>query len=168
VGIVIETPLLVEGSGAAVLVAAKVAAGLGLAGLVVGHEASSDETPVPLSGEAVATLTGAGLFDVLRPYLTGADPPAIAPAAFEEVLKHHCVVDLTITVYDGMRYEVGERRGRGERGAISDGRSRWEVVADDVIRSERLPVELNAAIVAGAAAARAAVAALAGLDREHP
>ena len=61
-----------------------------------------------LDDAAVEVLDPHGVLDVLRPYLTAVDPLAIAPRAFEEVLKHHCVADLNVTVYDEV--EVIDRR----------------------------------------------------------
>src|SRR3954452_3275016 len=98
----IETPLLVVGQGPAPLVVAKIAAGWGLPCLLVGHEVTGGDTPVALDADAVAALTPHGALDVLRPYLDAVDPPTISPRVFEEVLKHHCVADFNVTVYDRM------------------------------------------------------------------
>jgi hypothetical protein len=150
----IDTPLLIVGPGPAPLVVAKVASGWGLQSLVAGHEPLGDEDPVELDTEAIAVLSPHGVLDVLRPYLAAAEPPAIAPAVFEEVLKHHCVVDMNITVYDGMTLVDAEQRGKGVGGVLTDGRSRWDIVADAFVDGTTLPTELNAAIAAGARLAR--------------
>lgn len=155
----IDTPLLVVGRGPAALVVAKVAAGCGLACLLVGHEATGDDRGVALTPEAVAALEHHGVLDILRPYLEALDPPTIAPAAFEEVVKHHCVADLNATVYDQM--EVIERvaAGTGVRAVLTDGTSRWDVRADVFVDADLLPAELSSAITAGTAAAVGAVEA---------
>ena len=100
------------------------------------------------------------MLDVLRPYLASAEPPAIAPAAFEEVLKHHCVADMNMTVYDGM--ELVERTPRGARGVagvLTDGRARWEVVADAFVDAADLPTTLPDAITVAARRAAEVMAA---------
>ena len=65
----IDTPLLVVGRGPAALVVAKVAAGYGLACLLVGHEVTGGDSAVALDAGAVATLERHGVLDILRPYL---------------------------------------------------------------------------------------------------
>lgn len=155
----IETPLLVVGRGPAALVVAKVASGSGLSSLVAGHEPLGGDEPVALDPEAVRVLAPHGVFDVLRPYLSAVEPPSIAPATFEAVLKHHCVADMNVTVYDGMALVEAQRNGDGLRGVLSDGRSRWEVSADAFVDAADLPSELPAAITAAARAAAAVLAA---------
>jgi hypothetical protein len=211
----IDTPLLVVGRGPAALVVAKVAAGYGLACVLVGQEtagaesagdetagnemaddeSADDETagnemagdgsagcesaddesagqitddqiaaaddPVALDGVAMAALERHGLVDVLRPYFASMNPPAIAPRAFDEVIKHHCVADLNVTVYDQMA--VIDRRpvGRGVTGVLTDSTSRWEIRADAFVDADELSTELSAAITAGVAAAMDAVQAAA-------
>jgi hypothetical protein len=154
----IDTPLLIVGSGPGALVVAKVASGWGLSSLVAGHEPLGGEDPVALDADTIEVLSPHGVLDVLRPYLSAAEPPAITPAAFEEVLKHHCVVDMNITVYDGMTLVDDERRDAGVSGVLTDGRSRWDVVADAFVDASTLPTELNAAIAAGARLAREVLA----------
>jgi hypothetical protein len=147
----IDTPLLVVGRGPAALVVAKLAAGRGLPCLLAGHEVLGDDTPTPLDDAAVEVLTRHGVLDVLRPYLTATTPVAIAPRAFEEVVKHHCVADLNVTVYDEV--EVVDRRfgDDGGQAVLSDGTSRWDLHADRFVDADLLPHPLSAAIVAGAA-----------------
>ena len=157
----IDTPLLVVGRGPAALVVAKVAGGCGLACLLVGHEVTGDDEPVALGAGAVDALERHGLMDVLRPYFEGLDPPTISPRTFEEVIKHHCVADLNVTVYDRMAVvdrHPGGVEGRGVRAVLTDGASRWEVSADIFIDADGLPASLPAAITAGVAAATAAAA----------
>jgi hypothetical protein len=169
----IDTPLLIVGSGPAALVVAKVASGYGLASVVAGHESggraggeatSPADAPVALDADAVSVLTPHGVLDVLRPYLSSAQPPAIAPSLFEEVLKHHCVADMNVTVYDGMRLVEREARGgggiEGVVGVLSDGRSRWPVRADAFVDADTLPNGLPEAITAGAERAKQIVASL--------
>ena len=156
----IDTPLLVVGRGPAPLVVAKVASGWGLASVVAGHEGLGGDTPVELDATAVAVLTPHGVLGVLRPYLSAADPPAITPAAFEEVLKHHCVADMNVTVYDGLRFTEESRRGKGVTGVLTDGRSRWQVSADAFVDADELPRDLLGAIAAGARVAGDVLAAL--------
>jgi hypothetical protein len=153
----IDTPLLVVGRGPAALVVAKVAAAYGLACLLVGHEVAGDDTPVALDLDAAAALEQHGLIDVLRPYLAGTDPPTLAPMAFEEVIKHHCVADLNVTVYDQMTVVERVPAGPGVRGVLTDGTSRWEVSADLFVDASLLPTDLGAAITTGATAALHAV-----------
>jgi hypothetical protein len=156
----IDTPLLVVGQGAAALVVAKVAGGCGLACLLVGHEVTGDDEAVALDDDAVSALERHGLIDVLRPYFEGIDPPTISAMAFEEVIKHHCVADLNVTVYDQMavvdRHPAGVD-GRGVRAVLTDGTHRWDVSADTFIDADELPTSIAAAITAGVAAATAAV-----------
>lgn len=148
----IETPLLIVGRGAAALVVAKLAGGHGLPCMLAGHEVVGDDVPVALDADDVAVLTRHGLVAVLRPYFATLDPVTIAPRAFEEVVKHHCVADPNVTVYDDV--EVIERvaSGSGLRGVLTDGTSRWELTADCFVDADLLPSSLPAAVTAGAAA----------------
>ena len=156
----IDTPLLVVGHGPAALVVAKVAAGYGLACVLVGHEVTGGDTAVPLGADAIAELERHGLLDILRPYLEGVDAPALAPLAFEEVVKHHCVADLNVTVYDQMSVVEREPAGDGIRGVLTDGTSRWDLSADRFVDATLLPSALPAAITTGAAVALEALHAV--------
>jgi hypothetical protein len=158
----IDTPLLVVGRGPAALVVAKVAAAYGLACLLVGHEVIGDDTPVALDADAAIALERHGVIDVLRPYLAGTAPVTLAPLAFEEVIKHHCVADLNVTVYDQMAVVERVPTGQGVRGVLTDGTSRWDVSADLFIDASLLPSDLSAAITTGVAAA------LQALDARRP
>jgi hypothetical protein len=155
----IDTPLLVIGRGPAALVVAKVAAGAGLPCLLAGHEVVGGDEPVALAADAIATLERHGLIDVLRPYLVGLDPPTVVPRDFEEVVKHHCVADLNVVVYDEVTVIEREHVDAGIRGVLTDGTSRWELLADQYVDADLLPTDLSAAIVAGALSALDAVAA---------
>ena len=156
----IDTALLIVGRGPAALVAAKVAGGCGQPCLLVGHEIVGGDEPVELDPAAVAVLEQHGMLDVLRPHLLGVSPPTIATAEFEEAVKQFCVADLNVGVYD--RMELVERTvdGRSVHGVLTDGRSRWDVVADAWIDATTLAVTLPAAITDGAAAALEAIATL--------
>lgn len=163
----IDTALLVVGRGPAALVVAKLAAGAGLPCLLAGHAPAGDgpagdgragdDAPVGLTDEATATLERHGLVDVLRPYLDAQVPLTIAPRAFEEVVKHHCVADLNVVVYDGVTVVDRVLVGSGLHGVLTDGTSRWDLSADLFVDADLLPTGLSEAIVAGAAVAMDAV-----------
>jgi hypothetical protein len=155
----IDTPLLVVGKGPGALVVAKIAAGWGLPCTLVGHEVVGDDTPVVLGADAVAELTPHGVLDILRPYLDAVDRPAIRPRAFEEVLKHHCVADFNVTVYDRMNVVDRVVDGRGIRAVMTDGKARWDITADTFVDAASLPTALSDAITAGAATVREVLAA---------
>ncbi len=154
----IDTALLVVGTGPGALLVGKLASGRGLGSVIAGHEITGSDEPAPLDERAVAILTPHGLFDVLRPYLASHHPVAIEPAAFEEVVKHHCVADMNTTVYDGLQLEEAEpTEGGGVRGVLTDGRSRWPITADAFVDAASLPTELSAAVAAAADVANAIV-----------
>ena len=156
----IDVPLLVVGRGPAALVVAKVAARHGMACLLAGHDVLGDGAPQPLAPAAVAVLERHGLVDVLRPYLTTIDPLTIAVDAFEAVIKHHCVADLNVTVYDAVSVVERLAVGAGVRGVLTDGTSRWELRADRFVDADLLPPSLSEAITAGAASAEDAIRAV--------
>lgn len=150
----IDTRVLIVGSGAAALVAAKVAAGRGLPCLVAGHEPIDDTVPAVLSDEATAALRPHGVLDVLRPYAAAQEPFTISPLEFEQGLKHHCVADMLITVYDRMWFERAPSSvGELAVGTLTDGRSSWDVRADELFEAEF--TDLDSAIRCGAAFANA-------------
>jgi hypothetical protein len=159
----IETALLVVGGGPAALVVAKVAGACGQPCLLVGPAGPAgpagpvDHVPVALGAAAIAVLETHGLLDVLRPHLASVAPWAIAPTELEEVLKQHCVADLNVTVYDGVTVVERVLDGRGLRGVLTDGRSRWDLAAEVFVDADVLPRALPDAITAGAAAAIAAL-----------
>src|SRR5687768_4057420 len=100
--VAIHTPLLVVGGGPAALVAAKVASGWGRPCLLVGHHPHDDPGPTVLDPRSESILERHGVLGVLRPHATAQDPFTITGLVFEQALKHHCVADTLITVYDGM------------------------------------------------------------------
>lgn len=172
----IATRLLLLGSGPAPLVAAKTAAGRGLPCVLVGHELVDDVEPVTLDEEALDVLRPNGVLDVLRPYAAAQEPFAIAPLHFEQTLKHHCVADMLVTVYDRMWFELdGDSDEAADAdgpiaGSLTDGSSRWPVTTDAVFdpgltvsglgpaagaSSDSIPVDLNTAILRGARFAEA-------------
>ncbi len=154
----IDTALLVVGDGPGALLVAKLASGRGLGSVIAGHTFTGSEEPEPLDDTAVAILTPHGVFDVLRPYLASHHPVAITPAAFEEVVKHHCVADMNTTVYDGLALIDAEpTAGGGITGVLTDGRSRWPVRADAFVDASSLPRELSAAVAAASELANAIV-----------
>jgi hypothetical protein len=155
----IDTPLLVVGRGPAALVVAKLAGGYGMPCLLAGHEVVGGDEPVALDADAVGVLAHHGLLEVLRPYLTSLDPVTIAPRAFEEVIKHHCVADLNVTVYDDVDVIERVAAGTGLRGVLTDGTARWDLTADRFVDADPLPRALPTAITAGAAALEAISAA---------
>ncbi|MEZ5232704.1 MAG: hypothetical protein R2749_08345 [Acidimicrobiales bacterium] len=158
--VTVWTGLLIVGGGPGALAAAEIASGRRLPSLLVGHEAGKGpnaEWPVPLDDAAVEALNPNGVLDVLRPYLAVAEPPTLSPHVFEDILKHHCVADMNVTVYDQM--EVVEREpdadGRGLRGVLTDGRARWQVEAEAVIDTTDYPTQLSDAVNRAAADVRA-------------
>lgn len=157
--ITITTPLLVTGRGPAALVAAKLVAHRGVPCLLAGHEPIPDGEPVALDGPALDVLARNGLVDVLRPFAVAEAPFTIAPLVFEQVLKHHCVVDLLVTVYDRMTFHPAPAHpapGDPVRGVLGDGRSEWTVEAQHHVHADPATgteVGLEGEIVAGAALA---------------
>jgi hypothetical protein len=147
----IDTPLLVVGRGPAALVVAKLAAGRSIPCLLAGHEVLGDDAPIELSDAAVDVLTTHGVLDVLRPHLIAPAPVTITTRDFEEVVKHHCVADLNVTVYDEVTVVDRQFGDDGGEAVLTDGRSRWELHADHFVDADLLPRDLSAAIVAGAA-----------------
>jgi hypothetical protein len=153
----ITTPLLVTGNGAAALVAAKVAAGRGVPCLVVGHEPVEDDTPVVLSDDTLAALQPNGVLDVLRPYAAAQEPFTIAPIHFEHGLKHHCVADMLVTVYDRMWFEPAtDVSPASHTGVLTDGNATWRVEAANHFEADY--ADLDTAIRRGADVAFGVVA----------
>lgn len=159
----VDTPLLIIGGGPGALAAAEIASGFRLASLVVGHitaQGPNPDYPVALDDAAVAALDHHGVLSVLRPYLAVQDPPTVSPHVFEDIVKHHCVADMNVTVYDAM--EVTELRTEQDRvrGVLTDGKARWELHADAVINTEHFPPELSAAVNRAAVEVAAVLARL--------
>ncbi len=152
------TPLLIVGGGPGAVAAAEIASGYRLPSLLVGHLAGQGpdpERPIPLDAAAIEVLRPHGVLDVLRPYLAVADPPTLSPHVFEDVLKQHCVADMNVTVYDAMT--VLDRRPAEDgsvHGVLTDGRSRWELVANAIIDTADFPDGLADAVRAAATAVR--------------
>ena len=158
----IDVPVLVVGSGPAALVAAKLAGGWGLSTLLVGHVpivGAGEHEPVVLQREVVEVLEAPGILNILRPYLSAVDPATITTADFEDVVKHHCVVDMNVTVYDGMELVDCQLEASGYVGVLTDGRSRWDLHADAIIDTSGFSQELNEAVRSGGAAANGVRAA---------
>lgn len=154
-GLSIDTPLLIVGHGPAALVAAKVASGYGMSSLLAGHEPIADTEPVVLDERSRAVLEPHGVLGVLRPYAATQEPFTIAPLLFEQGLKHHCVADMLIMVYDAMTVALADdahnddvARGcsRHVEATLTDGRSRWSLRADTFLDVVDAPADLNEAI----------------------
>jgi hypothetical protein len=145
----IDTTLLVVGHGPGALIAAKTLSAHGHGCLIAGHEPIDDDNAVLLDEHSIAILEPDGVLGVLRPYAANQDPFSIAPLHFEQGLKHHCVADMLVTVYDGMTFEAGEPTddaGDAVHGVLSDGRSSWDVRADAFLDVTNYPANLNLAI----------------------
>ncbi len=142
----IATPLLVFGPGPAALVTAKLVSGAGLPCLLAGHHNLDQLQPVELDERSLAILEPQGVLGVLRPYAASQNPFTIAPAMLENGLKHHCVADMLVTVYDHMT--LTEVRNDGEQmcGKLRDDRSEWDVVADTMVDVTSWPTDLNRCI----------------------
>ena len=147
----IETPLLIVGRGPAALVIAEVVSGRGLPCLVVGHETLENAESVMLDPESLEILEPHGVLAVLRPYAAAQDPFTITPLAFENGLKHHCVADMLITVYDDMYINETTTSDRGFRGGLTDGRNSWEIRADAFVDVSEFSIDLNTAVHQAAA-----------------
>jgi hypothetical protein len=147
----IETPLLIVGPGPAALVIAKVVSGRGLPCLIVGHEAADNTEPVALDPESVAILEPHGILAVLRPYAAAQNPFTIASLAFENALKHHCVADMLVTVYDDMHVNEASTTAGGLHGELTDGRITWKIQADAFVDVSKFSIELNDAVHQAAA-----------------
>lgn len=158
----IDTPLVIVGGGPAALVAAKIASGSGLTSLIAGYAMVGGEESAELDESSIQLLEPHGVLGILTPYASSTDPFAIAPRLFEEVLKHHCVVDMNVTVYDEMELIDITPNGEGVTAIMTDGRSRWDVQADAFLDAGGFPVDPNGAIHAGATAATEV------LNRLHP
>ncbi len=147
----IEIPLLIVGSGPAALVIAKVVSGRGLPSLVVGHQATDNAEPVVLDSESIEILEPHGVLSVLRPYATAQDPFTITPLAFENALKHHCVADMLVTVYDRMHIDEADMSNGGLQGGLTDGNTTWGIYADAFVDVSEFSVDLNTAVHQAAA-----------------
>jgi hypothetical protein len=158
----IDTPLLVVGRGPAPLVAAKVAAGWGLPTLLAGHEPTGADEAAVLGEDELRALSAHRVIDILRPSLVGPGPALVSRSEFESVLKHHCVADVNVTVYDQVEVTDLEPEGDagGVRGILTDGRSRWDLHADHYVDGRALAQALPEAVMAGVGAAEAVLVRL--------
>ncbi len=155
----IDTPLLIVGGGPAALIVGTIASGYSMGSLIVGHEPVCPDASVELAEDVLEILKPHGVINVLLPYADSTDPVLIKASVFEQVLKHHCVVNMNITLYDGMALSNVRREGEGASAIISDGETQWFVKADRLLDTHEIPRELNAAIRKGAHLAESIVAA---------
>lgn len=155
--VTIDTPLLIVGGGPAALIAATVASGYSLGSLIVGHESQDSDELFELDEETVALLKPHGVINVLRPYAASNAPFVISAALFEKVLKHHCVVNMNITLYDGMELLELSPDGDGAQATISDGETKWLIEADYLVDTTNLGTDPNSATKDGARVAKAIV-----------
>jgi hypothetical protein len=154
VPVTIDTPLLIVGGGPAALIVGTVASGYSLSSLIVGHESKDSDELFELDDKAIALLKPHGVINVLRPYAESYEPFVITAALFEKVLKHHCVVNMNITLYDGMELLDLSPVDVGAKGTISDGETQWLIKAGRIVDTTKLSANLNAAIKEGAAIAK--------------
>ena len=164
---IIQTPLLIIGPGPAALVAAKVLSGSGLTSLVAGHVPRDDTVPVELDAESLAILEPHGVLGVLRPYASTQDPFTIAPLFFEQGLKHHCVADMLITVYDDMIFTPSDHDHGAGSGRLDGAGSSWEIKANALLDVRPYPSDLNQSIHQAAAFGRTLLATV-GTDNSVP
>ena len=156
--VTIDTPLLIVGGGPAALIVGTVASGYSLSSLIVGHESKDSDEMFGLDDKAIALLKPHGVINVLRPYAESYEPFVITASLFEKVLKHHCVVNMNITLYDGMELLDLSPDGDGAKATMSDGETQWLIRADHLVDTSNMPTSPNAATREGAAIAEAIVA----------
>jgi hypothetical protein len=151
VAVPIDVPVLVVGEGPAPLTVAKMLAGRGVPCLLAGHRVRPETAPTPLGPAVVEILKAYGLLDILHPYLdrNGATM-TISPDIYENVIKHHCVADVNVTVYDEVAIVDRHAGPSGVEAAMTLGRSRWEVRASQLVDGSELPASLPEAIVIAA------------------
>jgi hypothetical protein len=151
VGVPIDIPVLVVGHGPAPLTVAKMLSGRGVPCLLAGHRVGRETVPTPLGPAAVEVLKDYGLLDILYPYLdrNGASV-TISPDIYENVVKHHCVADVNVTVYDEVTIVDRFAGPSGVEAVMTHGRSRWEVHASQLVDGSDLPASLPEAIVTAA------------------
>ena len=143
------------------MIVAKVVSAASMGSLVIGHQALNDGQIVELSDASLEVLKPQGVINILRPYANCISPFSIAADKFEQVLKHHCVVNMNITVYDGMTISLPvtspisslSHTDQGVAVKLMDAHSEWSVNADRMVNTANLPQDLNGAIVEGAAIA---------------
>ena len=157
----IEVPAIVVGCGPAPLTVAKMLAGRGAPCLLAGHVPVGGREPVALNDPAVAALERHRLLDVLLPYVAAGPPRSISPDDYEDVVKHHCVADVNVTVYDTVSVVDRRQVAGGVSAVLTDGRSRWDLRARSLVDGAAMPATLSEAIVAAAALVDAMVTDLA-------
>jgi hypothetical protein len=147
----IDVPVLVVGDGPAPLTVAKMLSGRGVPCLLAGHTVRPDAAPAALGSSAVDVLKAYGLLGILQPYFdhNGASV-TISPDIYENVVKHHCVADVNVIVYDEVSIVDRVAGPSGVRAVMALGGSRWEVRASQLVDGSDLPTELPDAIVAAA------------------
>lgn len=160
--VTIDTPLLIVGGGPAALIVATIASGYSLSSLIVGHESQDNDDLFELDDKTIALLKPHGVINVLRPYAESLEPFVITAALFEKVLKHHCVVNMNITLYDGMELLDLTPDAAGAKAIMSDGQVQWLIQADYLVDTTSLPTDPGAATREGSAIAEAIVKQVAG------
>ena len=146
----IEVGAIVVGRGPGPLTVAKMLAGQAIPCLLAGHEPAGGDELVSLDDTAVAALAHHRLLDILVPYLAAGPSRSIAAVEYEHVVKHHCVADINVTVYDNVAVIERRHAAQGVEAVLTDGRSRWDLRAQWFVDGEALPTPLSQAIVAAA------------------
>jgi ribulose 1,5-bisphosphate synthetase/thiazole synthase len=151
VAVPIDIPVLVVGNGPGPLTVAKMVAGRGVPCLLAGHAVLPDAGPATLGPSAVEALQAHGLVDILLPYIhrDGASI-TISSETYEKVIKHHCVADINVVVYDQVVIVDRVVGPSGVDAVMTLGRSRWPVQARQLVDGSLLPTSLPDAIVAAA------------------
>ena len=157
----IEVPAVVVGRGPGSLMVAKMLGGQAIPCLLAGHQPAGGTELVPLGEAAAAALERHRLLDILRPYGANGPTPAISLDDYEHVLKHHCVADVNVTVYDKVSLVDRRSTDAGMEAVLTDGRSHWDLRARWLVDGQALPAALPEAIVAAAALVDGIVASIA-------
>ncbi len=147
----IDVPVLVVGQGPAPLTVAKMLSGRGVPCLLAGHTVLPEAAPAALGSSALDVLKAYGLLDILHPYLerNGASV-TISPDVYESVVKHHCVADVNVIVYDEVAIVDCVSGPSGVEAVMTHERSWWEVRAAQLVDGSDLPTSLPDAIVTAA------------------
>lgn len=161
----IDTPLLITGGGVGALIVGQITSGASLGSLIVGHRCqvhadNADAQLEELDAKSTAILQPHGVLNVLIPYAVSAEPLVIDRTVFEKVLKHHCVVNMNITVYDDMKISNLVIDGETATAVLSDDKHHWTLRADRVAETSTLSANLNNAIQQGAALAQTILAGI--------
>jgi hypothetical protein len=126
-------------------------AGRGVTCLLAGHTVRPEVAPAVLGSVALDVLKAHGLLDILGPYFDRNDASAaISPEIYENVIKHHCVADINVIVYDEVVIADCRAAPSGVEAVMTHGRSRWEVHASELVDGADLPAALPDAIVTAA------------------